>query len=66
MGRPRSEREPLRSTVATQVNAVERAQIERIAEATGQSVSAVVRAGLRVVLSAAEGLGCQPQRKATP
>jgi hypothetical protein len=56
MGRPRSEREPLRSTVAAVVNRQEREQIERIAEATGKSISEVVRQGVRVVLTARAGL----------
>jgi hypothetical protein len=59
MARPRSETEPLRSTVAAVVNRQEREQIERIAEATGTSLSDVVRQGIRVVLTASAGLGCQ-------
>jgi len=61
MGRPRSEKEPLRSTVAAVVNRHEREQIERIAEASGKSISDVVRAGIRVVLVGAEALDCRAQ-----
>ena len=55
-GRPRSEELPLRSTVACVVNRREREQIEAICEATGKSISEVVRQGVRVVLTATDGL----------
>ena len=62
-GRPRSERHALRSTVAAQVNAEERRRIERIAAASGKSISDVVRQGVRVVLTATEGLAASPTRE---
>ncbi|MBM3477032.1 MAG: hypothetical protein FJX75_27505 [Armatimonadetes bacterium] len=61
MGRPRSEKEPLRSTVAAVVNRHEREQIERIAEASGKSISDVVRAGIRVVLMGTQDLESRTQ-----
>lgn len=50
MGRHRSEKEALRSTVAAVVNRQEREQIEAVCAATGKSISEVVRQGLRVAL----------------
>ena len=62
-GRPRSEKLALRSTVAAVVNRDERAQIEAICEATGRSISDVVRQGVRVVLTARNGLAVSPTRE---
>jgi len=64
MGRPRSEQQALRSTVAAVVNRSEREQIEAICTARGCSISSVVRAGIRVVLTATEGLDCAAQASA--
>jgi hypothetical protein len=44
------------------VNAEEKAALQRIAETTGKSVGDVVRQGLRVVLTATQGLGCESQQ----
>ena len=49
----------LRSTVAAVVNRREWEQIEATCAATGKSVSEVVRQGVRVVLTATQGLGAR-------
>jgi len=59
MSRPRSEREALRSTVAAVINRDERQRIEAICAASGRSISDVVRQGVRVVLTATQGLDCR-------
>jgi hypothetical protein len=70
MGRARSEKEALRSTVAAVVNRQEREQIEGVCAATGKGISEVVRQGVGVVLTATRGLEgrtwASPQHRATP
>ena len=59
-GRPRSEPEALRSTVAAVVSQSEREQIDEICAATGKSISQVVRQAVRLVLTASAGLSEAP------
>lgn len=62
MGRPRSEKEALRSKVCGAVNRQEREAIEEIARRTGRSVSDLVRQGVRVLLTATAAGADQSER----